>query len=394
LIDQPFIHAPAADECENCHVRNNNEHPNKNVKGFSLLSDIPQLCFTCHENYTKKNIHPPVAEGECLFCHSPHASANKSLLLNNQPQPCSRCHVQEIENKKFKHDPVFDGNCQTCHDPHQSDFDHFLKVEQPKICLNCHDAQKAESALINAHQPFTEDCAKCHSPHGSDNGKLLNEKIPVLCFSCHTGLQSEIENSSTVHAPVTNSKQCSNCHSPHASKQNSLLVLEEKELCLSCHNKNISTKNGIVKDISKMLKKGNFIHEPIENGGCVICHNPHNSKNEFLLIEPYLTGQYTNGKSENFALCFSCHDSGLMNNKLDSEITNFRNGNQNLHFLHLQGDKGRNCNLCHNVHGSVFESLISNKVKFGNWEMPLEFKKEQNGGTCNSSCHEEKKYFR
>lgn len=394
IIKQPFIHAAAADDCANCHLRNSNEHPLTNVKGFSLTTEMPQLCFSCHENYTKTNIHAPAREGECLICHSPHASANKSLLLNNQPHICSQCHDLGIESKKFKHSPVFDGNCQTCHDPHQSDFAHFLKNEESTLCMDCHDNERIEAGLKNIHLPFTDDCANCHNPHGSDTEKLLIDKIPDLCFTCHSELQTNIKNSAVIHKAISESKECSNCHSPHASNQAKTLIMEEKELCLNCHNKNIQTANGTVQDISKMLKKGNFVHGAIENNGCVVCHNPHYSENSLLLVESYPSGQYTNGKSENFTLCFSCHDSGLMDNKTDSLVTNFRNGDQNLHFVHLKGEKGRNCSLCHNIHGSVFDFLIANKVKFGNWEMILKFKKEDNGGTCNNGCHEEKKYFR
>jgi predicted CXXCH cytochrome family protein len=300
----------------------------------------------------------------------------------------------DIANKKVKHVPAFDGNCHTCHDPHQSDLAYFLKEEKSKLCVSCHENIKIEAALPNIHPPFSDDCANCHSTHGSDNEKLLTEKSPVLCFTCHTNLQSDIENSTVIHKAISESKGCANCHSPHASNQKSYLVSEEKELCLSCHNENIQTEKGILQNIGKMLKKGNFVHGAIKNDGCVICHDPHNSKNSLLLPEPYPSGQYTDGKSENFALCFSCHESGLMENKVDSTITNFRNGNQNLHFIHLSGNKGHNCNICHNIHGSVFDYLISNKVKFGKWEMPLKYIKEENGGTCNTGCHEDKKYLR
>ncbi len=394
IINQPFIHVAAADDCANCHLGNGNEHPKDNVIGFSLTTEMPQLCFSCHENFNKSNIHAPAGEGECLICHSPHASANKSLLLNNQPHLCSQCHNIGLENKKYKHYPVFDGNCQTCHDPHQSDFVHFLKKEKLSLCINCHDNIKTETGYTNIHPPFTDDCANCHNTHGSDNKALLSQSIPDLCYSCHTKLQTSIKNSKIIHKAISESKGCSNCHSPHASNQSKILILGEKELCLNCHNKNIQTEKETLQDISKMLKKGNFVHGVIERDGCVVCHDPHNSDFPRLLVKNYPIGQYTNGESENFALCFSCHDSGLMDNKEDSEATNFRNGNQNLHFVHLKGEKGRNCNMCHNVHGSVFDYLISNKIKFGNWEMPLNFIKNDNGGTCNTGCHEDKKYFR
>ena len=59
-----------------------------------------------------------------------------------------------------------------------------------------------------------------------------------------------------------------------------------------------------------------------------------------------------------------------------------------------KNDKGRNCNLCHNVHGATNQHLIENKAWFGNWEMPINYKAFENGGSCAPGCHEEKKYIR
>ncbi|MCK4993003.1 MAG: hypothetical protein KAS29_21040, partial [Bacteroidales bacterium] len=80
--------------------------------------------------------------------------------------------------------------------------------------------------------------------------------------------------------------------------------------------------------------------------------------------------------------------------EVTTTATNFRNGDQNMHFLHINGTKGRNCNLCHDMHGSPNEHLIADKVMFGNWEMPVGFKALENGGSCLTGCHAEKQYVR
>lgn len=395
LIKQPVVHAAAEDACDNCHVPNGDKHPQAGVKGFSLSEKMPDLCFICHDENTKKHIHPPAEEGECLICHSPHGSANKSLLVNAPPSAlCAECHDLDMTNKRIKHKPVEEGNCQLCHDPHQSDFANYLKEEKPKLCMDCHAKVKLEAGLKNLHPPFDDDCANCHETHSSDEKELLISKMPGLCFECHDEIQAKIENSSVVHGIINDAKGCANCHSPHASNFDKFLLREEKELCLECHNKTIKTQTRTIPNINKMLKKGNSVHGAIENDGCVVCHNPHASNNPLLLVEPFPSGRYTNGNSEDFELCFSCHDSGLMDNEYGTTDTNFRNGNENLHFFHLKGANARNCNLCHNVHGSVNEHLIADKVRFGNWEMPVKFKVEGNGGSCNTGCHAERKYSR
>lgn len=394
LIKHTFIHMAVEDGCENCHESIDNNHPREGVKGFKLIEKLPELCFTCHENYSKANVHSPAAKGECMLCHSTHGSENKSLLLNDKPLLCSQCHDIGIDKMSKKHAPVFDGNCQTCHDPHQSDYTFFLKAKTTELCLSCHEKSKTESQLINVHVPFAEDCSNCHTPHGANNNNLLLEKTPNLCLNCHDELISTSNNPQIRHKSVLENNDCSNCHSPHASNQNKLLSVNNKELCLNCHSKSIEIPNGVIGNIGEMLKEGNHIHAIIETEGCIVCHNLHKSNNIDLLTGSFPTSKYSSGKSEDFELCFSCHDSGLMENKTDSLSTNFRNGNQNLHFVHLNGEKGRNCNMCHNIHGSVFDYLITDKVKFGNWEMPLNYRKDINGGTCNTGCHVEKKYFR
>ena len=79
-----------------------------------------------------------------------------------------------------------------------------------------------------------------------------------------------------------------------------------------------------------------------------------------------------------------CHDATIIANETDSVNTNFRNGSQNMHWLHINGKKGRSCTLCHDVHGTPNQHLIAKKVWFGSWEMPLEFEKTEAGGSCDS----------
>ena len=94
-------HEVAVDDCENCHMANGNQHPQEGVKGFELGDAVPALCFMCHEENTKTNIHPP-AEEECLMCHLPHSSANMALLKLSPPADlCADCHELEMTKKPF-----------------------------------------------------------------------------------------------------------------------------------------------------------------------------------------------------------------------------------------------------------------------------------------------------
>jgi predicted CXXCH cytochrome family protein len=299
LINQKVVHVAAAEECENCHTSNGNQHPKQGTKGFELVEKVPALCFMCHEKNSKVNIHPP----------------------------------------------------------------------------------------------YADDCTACHETHSADVAKLLVQKTPELCYNCHD-METSIKKAKVVHKAVTDGKGCSNCHSPHASSQEKLMLKAGKEMCLECHNKVITSGNQTFANIGLMLKKGNTVHSVIESDGCVVCHSPHISENPLLLTAAFPAGTYTSAKSQNFELCFNCHDQELLTAVTTTSATAFRNGSQNLHFLHINGEKGRNCTVCHNVHGSPSKHLINQKLMFGKWEMPIQYKPMENGGSCNTGCHAEKSYLR
>lgn len=394
LVEQTVMHYPAEDACDNCHTSNGNEHPQDGVLGFDLGDEMPALCFLCHDTYTQTNQHVPSEMGECLMCHSPHGSANQGLLIQSpQSTLCAECHDMSITEKTVKHGPVAAGSCSSCHDPHQSENSALLKSEKRSLCFECHETVKREASYSSLHYPFDDDCSNCHETHSAEASGLLNEKMPDLCYMCHD-MQSSLESAAVVHKAVNDDKACANCHSPHASEQGMLLLKNGKELCLDCHSEAIEGEERVLSNIGEKVKEGNFIHAAIELDGCSVCHLPHASEQPFLLNSAFPEGLYAEAKVENFDLCFLCHDPQLMLRAVTTTATNFRNGDQNMHFFHIKGVKGRNCNLCHDMHGSANEHLIAEKVWFGQWEMPVEFIVNENGGSCLTGCHAEKQYVR
>jgi predicted CXXCH cytochrome family protein len=264
----------------------------------------------------------------------------------------------------------------------------------PNSCLSCHKLQNEELQFEIIHNPFSNNCSNCHLNHDSLNKKLLSLSTPDLCFNCHTEIAEAAENSKSKHEILFDKRNCMHCHSPHASHNAKLLINTEKELCLNCHNKVIVTDNGKIDNIKLIVKKSVFQHKILENGGCTPCHNPHSSTNHALLNESFPEGSYINNKQSSFDLCFGCHDNTLLDDSTTSTSTLFRHGNKNLHFLHVNREKGRNCTLCHSIHGSQNEHLIANKVSFGNWELPLKFEQGTSGGSCTPACHSTKTYTR
>ncbi len=311
---------------------------------------------------------------------------------------CVECHKRTVKNN-ILHGPVA-AECTNCHIPtgmeHPlEDVEGFsLLAEGSDLCFTCHEEEQATIASNKyIHKPVSQgECLECHEVHSSNDPKLIFSKSPDLCYFCHNEIEKSVEKSSVVHQPVKEEGGCVGCHSPHSSPEKKMLVSNPKTLCLSCHDKTLIKGDRKIANIDSLLKKSKMVHQAL-NKSCNSCHDPHASENEYLLSIYYPTGNYAPGTEDNYELCFGCHDTDLLLLETTEYATEFRDGDRNLHYVHINKEKGRTCNNCHSVHGSSREHLIPETVKFGNWNMPLVFKKTENGGSC-KGCHEEKAYVR
>jgi predicted CXXCH cytochrome family protein len=264
-------------------------------------------------------------------------------------------------------------------------------------CIKCH-SDLVKNTYV--HPELATMCDVCHTPTGKEhpknkvNGFTHSEKLPVLCYNCHTDFQEKVEKYPYVHGSVKDSVSCVNCHNPHSSPFKKLILDSTNDLCLKCHDRTIKSDSVRIRNINQVLSKAKSIHPPVEQGGCVNCHNPHFSEKRALLIGNFPSGQYVKATTDIFELCFMCHDTDILDAKKTETGTNFRNGKTNLHFVHINGDKGRNCTMCHDVQGSANEKLIMDRLKFGNFEMKIKFTPSEKGGSCLTACHGEKKYNR
>jgi predicted CXXCH cytochrome family protein len=173
-------------------------------------------------------------------------------------------------------------------------------------------------------------------------------------------------------------------------------LVAEKDLCLTCHNKTITKEQRSILSIKNELEKNKFTHTAIVKNGCSGCHDPHGALQKTLLKGSFAAETYVAARSkDNIALCFSCHNPGLLEmSKVADSITGFRNGDVNLHFKHVNKTKGRNCVSCHGIHAAPNEKLLVDKIKFGNWNMPVMYTKTETGGSCITACHAKKTYSR
>jgi len=394
-------HEPSKnDRCGACHKQINDKHPEVSTVDFELLASGAQLCNRCHPKLQgKKYPHQPAAKGECLQCHSPHGSEAPFLLhgeANSQEKLCLKCHAEQVPPQKFTHGPVGLGACTYCHNPHESDHKSLLKEAPQALCTACHnDIAKGLEESASVHSVVkTDGCGTCHQPHGSEFPSLLKKAGEEFCFTCHPDIDEKYKKSKSKHAGLYLDKGCATCHLPHFSSSEKLLNKKEIDLCLTCHSEKNAISSKSPKDIAIELKQ-TFLHGPIAQGQCSVCHDPHGSKFEKLLNGPYPESIYASYAPEIYDLCFSCHDQALLTMEI-GKATDFRNGSQNLHYLHAAiPRKGRTCRACHQPHASNGQKLINPTGSFfGEWQMSISFETTGSGGSCMPGCHRKMEYSR
>lgn len=394
-LDHQFLHGPTAvHACDSCH-----EYVDPAKHSFQLKRQGRDLCTFCHIDKTGTEgpvVHAPVAKGDCLACHDPHGGAS-APLLKKDPMPvlCADCH-KDVLNGSHIHGPAAT-DCTACHKAHTSDHKKLLILEGKDLCIHCHeDVGKTVLAAAHQHKPATDDCLQCHSPHASNNEAVLKAPPAELCTSCHADVAKAAANASHPHGAVTDGRACLNCHAPHGSEHAKLMSKDTVSTCLVCHAKPIKVDDHrTVPAVAEMANPKLHKHGPIETGDCAGCHGVHGGPHDHLL-QRNLAGEFYNPFSEGaYSLCFKCHDKKLVLSPTTEGDTKFRDGERNLHYLHVnKTTQGRSCRACHATHASRFEQQIADSVTFGQWKLPINYQPTETGGSCAPGCHKPQKYDR
>lgn len=392
------IHGPVAmNNCSACHEDDQGAHV------FPLKRKGDATCTFCHSvTGSASHQHKAIDVGGCTTCHNPHATPAKFLLkADNVEQLCQRCH--NIPWQKHAHQPFASGQCTLCHQPHESNFDKLLRGgNEPEQCFGCHTDK--HNAMVNSpavHKPATQKCSTCHDPHTSAFPAELKKPVNDLCLSCHKDMAGTVATAKVSHDAILMSADfkggCANCHDAHAAQDPKLLKARADVLCMTCHDKPVKAHDGhTVANMKPTLDRA-FLHGPVRSGDCTACHNVHGASHERLLVKTFPKTFYAKFDLENYALCFTCHNNELVLEPRTTQLTSFRNGDVNLHFVHVNRDeKGRTCKTCHDIHGSDLPNHMASSVPFegSQWAMPMKFNRSTEGGSCAPGCHEPKTYDR
>jgi len=228
------------------------------------------------------------------------------------------------------------------------------------------------------------------SPAFAEKGFPINAKSSCISSSCHSNFS---RTKKYRHEVADDERSCAMlCHQLVAEGRHEFKAMpaDISELCLQCHDAP-DLKNAKPVDPAPMK-----LHKPVAEGKCIACHAPHSVDTYRLLHRNYPEELYASYSQKTYELCLSCHK-GMQKALAEPRTltsTEFRNGNLNLHYRHVNKMKGRTCRACHRHHGSPNPKLIANTFTLGAKTIRMKYEKTGTGGSCATACHIPVKYDR
>ncbi|HUC86324.1 MAG TPA: cytochrome c3 family protein, partial [Candidatus Acidoferrales bacterium] len=219
----------------------------------------------------------------------------------------------------------------------------------------------------------------------------------ALCLSCHTAISNLVATAKVKHDALNLDAKCLNCHNPHAASVEHLLTRLPYDQCVGCHGKDGVTDHDhkVLTNMKQLLAENPEQHGPVADKDCSACHLPHGGDNFRLLTKAYPAEFYSPYDPKLYALCFDCHEESMVKEPKTTTLTKFRNGDENLHYVHVNKDeRGRTCRACHEVHASKQKHQIREAVPYGHtgYMLKINFTQTANGGTCAKTCHVTRSY--
>jgi len=267
-----------------------------------------------------------IPDSDCLDCHD---GQDKTLMQG----------PHRLASTIDK--PVTEVACVNCHfgseihveDPSADNIENPSKMsgyEADRVCRQCHvRCGFLDNYGFNAHSEMEMNCSTCHKIHGQSRSVLQDDNAN-FCTACHQNKSTAFIGISN-HTLMAGTVTCLSCHR-FTSRVKDDLAYNLAGTCAQCHPQ----------------KTGPFLYEheantaySVEGGGCMECHTPHNSQNDFLLKQP------------DRMLCRQCH----------MAPPKHRNN-----VIHGNAWAGYDCVVCHTeIHGSFDNRLFLDPDLASRW---------------------------
>lgn len=223
--------------------------------------------------------------------------------------------------------------------------------------LAAQDAQTAAAALETFyHTPYAK--RQCRTCHSQTTGFTLSATDGKTCRACHDDYRKP-EQGDWMHGPVAQD-QCGLCHHPHKSNHEGVLLANQTQLCFQCHDE-------------PRLRQDPFHAQQLEaQTKCSTCHDPHGAGNRLLLADGRTYGRRFRAVADirttahndwSRDTCAGCHDLGASNKLLDTAGANCLTCHSEITQTPAEGQLHQavadgKCLSCHNAHRSTRPHLL------------------------------------
>ena len=269
-----------------------------------------ESCADCHE------------DEEAAYVHSPHAADRALGGPGSAAAGCEACHGPASIHVFEEGDGFILG---------PENWGTLSEAQEVAMCTRCHTGQSTHW-IGGPHDGAGIGCASCHA----DQVHFPVEALPAndfrvraeFCLQCHPDQDTDFRLPFR-HQVLEGRMDCEDCHDPHAgfdrTAWNGL-----NAVCLDCHQ--------------EMAGPFVYEHDGMQGEDCVLCHRPHGSHHDKLLVQ------------EGNGLCMQCHFDQEFNG--DSGFGIGQQGHAG-----LLADENR-CYDCHfDVHGSNVDPTFRNWVQ-------------------------------
>lgn len=214
------------------------------VHPVTLKSDASTAtCNECHGNIRKgKYVHTALEMG-CTNCHrvQNENGVTRVTLVAPATELCLTCHL--LSEDKVLHRPYKMGDCVVCHSPHASDFPEHTWVAHQDICLGCHARSRLK--VDEAKKTVTVPWGVTLTFDQVNGWQYLN--LNATLTANHPVEGHPVSGPNTPLGPKAPPISCLSCHSPHASNVVYLLpklppdpampLCKTCGLCSDCHKR-------------------------------------------------------------------------------------------------------------------------------------------------------------